>query len=73
MGTGEMSGYVFDPATGEYSISPEIKEALAQKAQGKVEEGAKLSAKDIKDRLIDNAHLFGVPADLVSMYAGEED
>ncbi|MCP4237444.1 MAG: hypothetical protein GY770_28310 [Aestuariibacter sp.] len=46
MGTGAMTGYSFDPSTGEFSINQEAKAALAEKAAAKAAKGAVLGAKD---------------------------
>ncbi len=44
-GTGVMSGYAFDKDTGTYSIDPNVKANLENKAMEKAAEGSKLDAK----------------------------
>jgi len=39
-----LEGYIFNPETGEYSISQDVKNALAEKAQSAANKGVKLDA-----------------------------
>ena len=49
MGTGAMSGYSYDPATGQFTIQDDIKKLLTDEAAKKAEQGKKLEFKDVKD------------------------
>lgn len=47
MGTGPLAGYRFDPATGDYTISPELKAELQADAQRKATKAGMLTPKDV--------------------------
>lgn len=64
MGSGQMSGYTFDPNEGTYSIDPEIKQQLVNKAETKAAEGVNLGA---KDRQSINKDVTGLLKDTVAV------
>lgn len=45
-GTGQMSGYAFNPTDGTFKINPELEKSLNEKAAAKLAEGKILSVKD---------------------------
>lgn len=45
-GTGQMSGYSFNPADGSFKINPELAQSLNEKAVNKLAEGKVLGVKD---------------------------
>lgn len=49
MGTGAMSGYVFDKETGKFSIDPEVKMRLQEKATAEAAKKGALSVKVTRD------------------------
>lgn len=49
MGTGAMSGYTFNKDTGKYSIDPEVKQRLEQKAISAAQKAGKLDIKVTRD------------------------
>lgn len=66
--------YTIDLDYLDIKIKNEILEVTPAAVHAQFDDGylEKLSAKEIKERLIDNDHLFGVPADLLSMYKEEQ-
>ncbi len=58
-GTGVMSGYSYDPDTGNFSINPEVKASLEAKAAEKAAKGVKLGAKDRQSINKDVTSLIG--------------
>lgn len=61
-GTGDMSGYSFNPQTGEFSIDESVKSHLEGKAKNKAKERADL---DAKDRRGINSDVTGLVKDAV--------
>ena len=65
MGTGAMSGYIYDQESGQYSITPEIEEHLKIKAEEKAEEARIRSGRDKgKLKLSDQR---GIQSDVTNM------
>lgn len=69
-GTGDMSGYSFNPETGEYSIDPGVKARLTAKAEQKAIDGAVL---DAKDRQSINRDVTGLVKDAVLISKASKD
>jgi len=63
-GSGKMSGYVFDQESGSYSIAPETKQRLADKARAEVEKEGKLDVKVTRDINKDVTGLIGGAKDI---------
>lgn len=65
-GTGDMSGYVFDPNTGQYSINPELKSRIdAAKQTGDLDPKTRLSInKDISQLTANTRMIHNTAADL---------
>lgn len=69
-GTGVMAGYSFNPEDGTFTIDPNVKQALTDKAASKVATGAKLGA---KDRQSINKDVTGLIKDTVGIHNTAKD
>lgn len=69
-GTGQMSGYAFNPADGTFKINPELERSLNEKAASKLAEGKVLG---VKDRQSINKDVTALLADSVGINKTAQD
>lgn len=67
-GTGVMTGYSFDPTTGQFAISPEIKQQLETKAAEKAAKDEEFSVKDMQGINKDVTTLLKAPTAVNTSY-----